>query len=103
MTLYWLTNKILVLLTAEHWSRVYQAINVYSARNPLSKKILRVSARVFYSTRVLPHVCFHACTSTRVLPHVCFHETCTLHATSKRGPRKHVTGMQCSILVVPRV
>ena len=38
----------------------------------------------------------------RVLPRVCCHETCTLHDTSKRGPRKHVTGMHCSIVVVPR-
>ena len=58
------------------------------------------------------HACFvpcvyfhgiHACTSTHVLPCVCFHETCTLHTMSKCGPRKHVTKMQCSILVVPRV
>ena len=27
-------------------------------------------------------------------------EVQTLHAISKRGPRKHVTGMQCSILVL---
>ena len=31
------------------------------------------------------------------------HETCMFHATRKRGPRKHVTGMHCSFLVVPRV
>ena len=27
---------------------------------------------------------------------------CTLHDTSKRGPRKHVKGMHCNIAVVPR-
>ena len=42
------------------------------------------------------------CATTRcVLPHMCCHETCTLHNTSKRGPHKHVTGMHCSIVVVP--
>ena len=58
----------------------------------------------YTSTRVLPRdVYFHMFTSTRhVFPHVYFHETCTLHDTSKRGPRKHVTGMHCSIAVVPR-
>ena len=54
--------------------------------------------------RVLPQdMYFHAFTSTRrVFPHVYFHEACTLHDMSKRGPRKHVTGMHCSIVVVPR-
>ena len=28
VTLCWLTNRILVLLTSEHWSRIYQSINV---------------------------------------------------------------------------
>ena len=28
---------------------------------------------------------------------------CTLHAMSKRGPHKHIAGMQCSILMVPYV
>ena len=37
-----------------------------------------------------------------VLPRVCCHETCTLHDTSKHGPGKHVTGMHCSIVMVPR-
>ena len=42
--------------------------------------------------------------STRELPRdVHFHETCTLHDTTNRGPRKHATGMNCSIAVVPRV
>ena len=55
------------------------------------------------TTCVLPRdVYFHAFTSTRrVFPCVYFHEMCTLHDTSKRGPRKHVTGMHCSIAVVP--
>ena len=44
-------------------------------------------------------VYFHACTSRLVLPCMYFHETCTLHAVSKGGPHKHVTGMQCSIRV----
>ena len=39
----------------------------------------------------------------RTLPRVSFHETCTLHDTTNRGPRKHATGMHCSIAVVPRV
>ena len=30
-----------------------------------------------------------------------FHDTCTLHDTSKRGPRKHITGIHCGIVVVP--
>ena len=54
------------------------------------------STRVRTSTRVLPRVYFHTCASTRVLLHVYFHETYILHAMSKRGPRKHGTGMQCS-------
>ena len=62
VTLYWLTNGILVLLTAEHWSQVYQSINVV-----LEKNFLRVSPCMFCSTCVLPRVCFHfhVCTSTR--------------------------------------
>ena len=56
------------------------------------------------SMRVLSRdVYFHVFTSTRrVFPRMYFHETCTLHDTSKRGPRKHLTGMHCSIAVVPR-
>ena len=78
-------------------------------------KFLHVSTRVFCftrippmhirtSTRVLPRdMYFHMFTSTRhVLSRLYFHEMCTLHDTSKRGPRKHVTGMHCSIAVVPR-
>ena len=54
--------------------------------------------------RVLPRdVYFHVFTSTRcVFPRMYFHKTCTLHDTSKCGQRKHVTGMHCSIVVVPR-
>ena len=51
----------------------------------------------------VPRVYFHMCISTCVLPRVYLHETCTLHGMSKCGPRKHLTGMQCSILVVPHV
>ena len=39
----------------------------------------------------------------RTLPRVSFHKTCTLHDMTNRGPRKHATGMHCSIAVVPRV
>ena len=60
--------------------------------------------------RVLPRdVNFRMCATTRhtcafmrhVLPRMCCHETCTLDDTSKRGPRKHITGIHCSIVVVP--
>ena len=53
------------------------------------------------STCALPRdVYFHACAfASHVLPRVCFHEMCTLHDTSKRGPRKHVTRMH--FVVVP--
>ena len=56
------------------------------------------------SLRVLPRdVYFHVFTSMRcVFPRMYFHDTCTLHDTSKHGPRKHITGMYCSIAVVPR-
>ena len=37
---------------------------------------------------------FHACASTRC-------ETCTLHNTSTCGPCKQITGLHCSIVVVP--
>ena len=58
----------------------------------------------YTSMRVLPRdVYFHMFTYRRhVFPRVYFHKTCTLHDTSKRGPCKHVTGMHCSIVVVPR-
>ena len=57
----------------------------------------------YTSTCVLPRdVYFHAFTSTRrVFPRVYFHETCTLYDMSKCGPRKHVKGMHCSIVMVP--
>ena len=32
---------------------------------------------------------------------MCCHEKQTLHDTSKRGPRKHVMEMHCSVVVVP--
>ena len=38
-----------------------------------------------------------------VHPHVYFHEMYTLHAMRKCAPCKRVTGMQCSILMVPCV
>ena len=65
---------------------------------------IRYTFHTYTFTCVLSReVYFHAFTSTRrVFPRVYFHETCTLHDTSKCGPRKHVTGMQCSIVVVPR-
>ena len=45
---------------------------------------------------------FHVCTSMRrVLLCMYFHETCTLCNMSKHGPHKHVTGMHCSIVMVP--
>ena len=89
--------------------------NTYNAIDLVSKLL---HLRCAPSTRVLPHMCFykmcisecalprdiyfHVCSFTRrVLPRVCCHETCTLHDTSKRGPRKHVTGMHCSIVVIP--
>ena len=62
------------------------------------------------SMHILPCVCFHETrTFTHLLPrdvyfHACtvyFHETCTLHGTSKHGPCKHITGMHCSIVMVP--
>ena len=58
----------------------------------------------YTSMCVLPRdVYFHVFTSTgRVFPCVYFHETCTLHDTSKHGPHKYITGMHCSIVVVPR-
>ena len=61
------------------------------------------SHKMFTSMRVLSQdVYFHACTLTRfVLPCMCCHETYTLHDTSKRGPRKQVTGIQCGIVMVP--
>ena len=57
----------------------------------------------YTSTRVLPQgVYFHVFTSTRrVFPRMYFHEICTLHDMSKRSPHKHITGMHCSIAVVP--
>ena len=42
--------------------------------------------------------------SVRVYFHVCkLHETCILHAMSKRGPHKHIMGMQCSNFMVPHM
>ena len=49
----------------------------------------------------MENVYFHVCAlMRRVLPRAYCHNTCTLHDTSKHGPRKHVTGMHCSIAVV---
>ena len=56
--------------------------------------------------RVLFHACtyFHACTSTRVFTSTrVYHDTCAFHAISNHGPRRHVTGMQVSVLVISRV
>ena len=40
----------------------------------------------------VPHVAIPLVTIPRVA-HDKLHEMCMLHATSKRGPRKHVTGL----------
>ena len=61
------------------------------------------------SVRVLPRmyfdpqdVYFHICTSTRcVLPLMYFHMMCSLYGKSKHGPLKNLTGMHCSIVVIP--
>ena len=74
MTLCWLTNGMLVFFTAEHWSPVYQSINVV-LKTPSVKIFLHVSARVFCSVCVLPHVYFQACASMYVLPRD-MHITC---------------------------
>ena len=75
------TNGLCILLTAVVDNSSYLILRELEIN----------SARMCY----VPRVYFHVCTY--------FYETCTLHATSKHGPRKHVTGRQCSILMVPRV
>ena len=96
ITLCWSTNRILM------------KCNVID----LMRKFLRVNTRVLFhaytfhahtSTCVLPRdMYFYTLTSTRcVFPCMYFHEMCTLHDMSKCGPCKHVTGMHCSIVVVP--
>ena len=86
MTLCWSTNGILEQCTViDLVSRFYVWVHAY-----------------FVTCVYLPCVYFHACASTRRVPTcVYFHEMCTLHDTSKRGPRKRITGMHCSIVMVP--
>ena len=46
------------------------------------------------------HVAIPCLTIPRVA-HGKLHEPCMFHATTKHGPRKHVTGMNCRFLVAP--
>ena len=89
--------------TIEYRKQISYSEESYLACPLRLSKELCVHACTYFLMCTLSHVlcvCFHEmCAYTLVY----FHETCTFHASNKRVPHKHITGMQCSICMVPHV